>query len=174
LKLLRKILHESSDAEHRALAAEIIAYYDDKSAIVSDLTSAVNDPNDGVRNNATRALGLIAYYAQTHPESKIKVLFEPFVDMLGSIEWTDRNKSALVLGELTAKRDAKLIKLLREKALPSLVEMARWKDDGHANTPFFILGRVGGLSDDEIWQAWTTGKREDLIKKVQNNIKLKS
>ena len=174
LRLLRKVLHESADAKHRALAAEIIAYYDNKSAIVTGLAVAIKDPNGTVRNNAMRAIGLIAGYAQNHPESKIKVPFDPFVDMLNSIEWSDRNKSSLALGELTAGQDAQLIKLLREKALPSLVEMARWKDEGHANMPFFILGRVGGLSDEEIRQAWTSGKREDLIRKVRNNIKVKS
>src|SRR5687767_9653438 len=142
LKLLRKVLHESANAAHRALAAEIIAYYNDKSEIAADLVAAVKDLDGTVRNNAMRALGLIAGFAQAHPESKVKVPFEPFVKMLNSIEWSDRNKSALALEELTAKRDARLIKLLRVKALPSLVEMARWKNDGHAGTPFFILGRI--------------------------------
>jgi hypothetical protein len=91
--------------------------------------------------------------------------------MLNSLEWTDRNKSALVLGELTVRRDAELLKLLREKAVPALVEMARWKNDGHAGTSFFILGRVGGLSDEEIGQSWMSGKREDLIAKVQQNLR---
>ncbi len=52
--------------------------------------------------------------------------------MLNSLEWTDRNKSALVLEELTRKRDTALLKLLRERAVPALVEMARWKN---ADTP---------------------------------------
>lgn len=171
LKLLRRILRESSDAQHRALAAEIIAYYKDKSAIVADLVEALKDADGSVRNNAMRALGVIAGYAQAHPEKKIKVPFEPFVAMLNSLEWTDRNKSALVLGELTVRRDAELLKLLREKAVPALVEMARWKNDGHAGTSFFILGRVGGLSDEEIGQSWMSGKREDLIAEVQQNLR---
>ncbi len=171
LKLLRQVLRESSDAQHRSLAAQIIAYYKDKSAIVADLVEAIKDADSIVRNNAMRALGVIAGYAQAHPEKKIKVPFEPFVAMLNSLEWTDRNKSALVLGELTASRDAELLKLLREKAVPSLVEMARWKNDGHAGTSFFILGRLGGLSDDEVGQLWIGGKREDLIAKVQQNLR---
>lgn len=174
LNLLRKVLRESSEAKHRALAAEIIAYYEDKSAIVSDLVSAVKDPHGAVRNNAMRALGLIAGYAQNQTKSKIKVPFDPFIEMLGSIEWSDRNKSALVLGELTAGRDPALIRLLGEKAFRSLVEMARWKDDGHAYMSFFILGRVGNLPEEEIGRIWLTGKREDLIRKIQNNIKPKS
>ncbi len=167
LKLLRQVLRESSDAQHRALAAEIIAYYKDKSAIVADLVEAMKDADGTVRNNAMRALGIIAGYAQVHPERKMKIPFEPFVAMLNSLEWTDRNKSAMVLEQLTVKRDAELLKLLREKAVTTLVEMARWKNDGHAGMSFFILGRVGGLSDDEIGQSWMRGEREDLITKVQ-------
>ena len=167
-----EFLRESSDAQHRTLAAEIIAYYKDKSSIVADLVEATKDVDGSIRNNAMRALGVIAGYAQeAHPERKIKVPFEPFVAMLNSLEWTDRNKSAMALEELTVKRDAKLLKLLCEKAVPALVEMARWKNDGHAGTSFFILGRVGGLSDDEIGQSWMRGKREDLITKVQRNLR---
>ncbi len=173
LPLLRKVLRESSDAEHRALAAEVIAYYKDKRAVVPDLVAAVNDENGTVRNNAIRALGVIAVYAQIHPEKKIKILFESFAAMLNSIEWTDRNKSSLVLGELTAKRDVKLLALLREKALDSLIEMARWKIDGHAIMPFVILGRIGGLSEDEIGQSWTGGRREEFINRVRQNLKIK-
>ena len=171
LKLLRQVLRESSDAEHRAIAAEVIAYYKDKGEIIPDLAIAVKDADGSVRNNAMRALGLIAGYAQAQTEKKLKIEYEPFIEMLNSLEWSDRNKSALVLEELTQKRDAGLLKLLREKALPSLVEMARWKNDGHAGTSFIILGRIGGFSDDEIIQALIRGKREDLILKIQKTLK---
>ena len=32
--------------------------------------------------------------------------------------------------------------------------MARWKSPGHAYMPFFILGRVAGMSEDAIAAAW--------------------
>ena len=169
LNLLRRVLRESSDAEHRALAAQVIAYYKDKSVIVADLIEAMKDENSTVRNNAMRSLGLIAMHAQLHPGKRIKVPFEPFVALLNSLEWTDRNKSALALEELTVTRNAELLKLLRETSVPALIEMARWKNDGHAGTSFFILGRVGNFSDDEIGQAWLNGMREDLIAKAQKN-----
>lgn len=171
LNLLRQVLRVSSDAGHRALAAEIIAYYKDKKAIVPDLETAINDSNPQVRNNATRALGIIARYAQNHPEQNIKISYEPFVEMLNSLEWTDRNKASLVLEELTKPRDAALLKLLREKAFHSLIEMARWKNTGHAGMPFFILGRVAGFADEEIGQALLSGKREDFIQQIQKKVK---
>src|SRR5215471_11374786 len=44
LKLLRDVLRHSADAEHRALAAQVIAYTANKQAIVNDLVEATRDP----------------------------------------------------------------------------------------------------------------------------------
>jgi hypothetical protein len=170
LNLLRRVLRESDKAEQRSLAAEVIAYYPNKAEIVGDLIDAMKDTDSNVRNNAMRALALVTRYDFAHPEKNIKVSFAPFVDMLNSIEWTDRNKSSLVLSELTEKRDARLLKLLRRKTLASLMEMARWKNEAHAAMPFFILGRVAGFSDDRIGRALMTGRREELIVKAQKRL----
>lgn len=167
LLLLRRVLRESSDAEQRALATEIIAYYQDKNLIVNDLVYAVDDPDEGVRNNAMRAVGIIARYAIDNPAKKIKVPYEPFVRMLNSLEWTDRDKSSLVWFGLTANRDAEMLAALRREALPSLIEMARWKNPGHAIMSFFVLGRVANLSEDEIGKLWEAGNREALIQKAK-------
>lgn len=173
LDLLRRVLRESSDASHRAYAAEIIAYAADKKSIVEDLVYAVNDSESAVRNNAMRALGLIAGYARNTPEKRISVPFAPLVDMLNSIEWTDRNKASLALMKLTEKRDAKLLEELRQHALPSLFNMARWKDKGHSSAGFIILGRIGNLPEDEIMQAAMSGNREDLLAKLQKSLQPK-
>jgi HEAT repeat protein len=148
------VLHNSADANQRELAAEVIGYGAEKQAVVPDLVEAMRDPDAGVRNNAMRALWVIARYAQQHPEQQIKVPGQPFIDMLNSIEWTDRNKSSLALAELTQTRDPILLDELRKQALPSLIEMARWKAPGHAQPAFFILGRLDGLTDKEIGNDW--------------------
>ena len=166
LKLLRAVLRESADQQHRALAAEIIAYAPDKRAVVKDLVYGMSDPDDDVRNNAMRALGVIAKFAQNAPKQSIRITTAPFVNMLNSIEWTDRNKSSSALMQLTEKRDAALMTSLRQHALQSLVEMARWKSQGHAYSSFFILGRVGNLSEEEIKRAWDNNNREALIQTV--------
>jgi hypothetical protein len=44
-----------------------------------------------------------------------------------------------------------------------LVEMARWKSDGHAKPAFVILGRIAGYSDDAANAAWVRGERELVI-----------
>jgi hypothetical protein len=169
-KLLCSVLRESADAQHRALAAEIIAYVPNKRDVVKDLVYGMGDPDVGVRNNSMRALGVIAKFAPRAPRQSIKVPMQPFIAMLNSIEWTDRNKSAAALFQLTEKRDAPVLSSLRRHALQSLVEMARWKSPPHAQSAFFILGRVGKLSEEEIWQAWNSSNREALIQKVLKSI----
>src|SRR5215475_8614033 len=142
LNTLRDVLRHSDDARHRALAAQIIAYSADKQAVVNDLVEAMQDPDDGVRNNATRALWVMVGVARQTSGQPVKIPFRPLIDMLNSIEWSDRNKSSLALLRLTDKRDPAILSELRQKTLPSLTEMARWKSSNHALAPFFLLGRV--------------------------------
>jgi len=163
LKLLRDVLRHSDDAEHRALAAQVIAYTANKQAVVNDLVEAMRDPADGVRNNAMRALAVMAGSAPQTDKNQIRIPVRPFIEMLNGIEWTDRNKSSWALLRLTEKRDPAVLSELRQKALPSLIEMARWKSSGHAYAPFTLLGRVVGLPEDEITAAWERGDRASFI-----------
>jgi hypothetical protein len=169
-KLLRTVLHQSSDAGQRALAAQIIAYTANKQDAVKDLVYGMSDPDDGVRNSAMRALAVIAVYAQASPQRHIDVPCEPFIALLNSIVWTDRNKAAFALYELTERRAPALLAKLRARALPALVEMARWKVAGHAFRPFALLGRIGNLSEAEIQTGWARDKREALIELVSKRL----
>lgn len=171
LKILRRVLRESSDAGQRAIAAQIIAYAPDKNAVVGDLLDGATDADEAVRNNATRALILFANFANANPQLKIKVSAENFIPMLNSLEWTDRNKSLGVLDALTKNREKSLLNRLKADALASLVEMARWKNPGHAQTAFSILGRISNLSEDEIADAWKSKDREHEIKRMLERIK---
>jgi hypothetical protein len=173
LKLLRDVLRHSSDAQHRALAAQVIAYTANKQAIVNDLIEAMRDPAEGVRNNATRALAVMAGAARQTTKQPIKIPVRPFIDMLNSIEWTDRNKSSWALLRLTDKRDPAVLSEILQKALPSLIEMARWKSSGHAQASFVLLGRVVGLPEDEITAAWERGDRASFIETAVKRAKAK-
>jgi hypothetical protein len=170
LRLLRVVLRESSDAHHRALAAEIIAYAANKRDVVKDLVYGMSDPDEDVRNNSIRALAIIASFTRASPNLRIKIPAQPFIEMLNSIIWTDRNKSSAVLLQLTDGRDAAVLSSLRQHALQSLIEMSRWKSKGHAGAAFFILGRVGNLSDDEIQKLWDSGDRQLLIETVLKRV----
>jgi hypothetical protein len=171
LKLLRDVLRHSADAKHRALAAEVIAYTANKQAIVNDLVEATRDPDTGVRNNATRALLVMANSNKQTSRQQIKIPLRPFIEMLNSFEWTDRNKSSYALLALTDNRDSVILSELRQKALTSLIEMARWKS--HAYPSFFLLGRVAGFPEDEITAAWERGDRASFIEAAAKRAKAK-
>lgn len=170
LKILRDVLHNSSDGKQRALAAEIIAYAPDKKAITGDLIFAAGDSEEEVRNNSTRALIIIAKYARANPRLGIRIPADIFVNMLNSPVWTDRNKSIGVLQELTIQRDTVMLAQLKNRALASLAEMARWKSPGHASGAFFILGRMSGFSEEDIRVMWKSDDREAQVKKFLDKI----
>jgi len=166
LPLLKDVLRNSSNDEHRAIAAEIIGYAPKKREVVDDLQQAIQDPDDSVRNNAMRAFGAIAVLAIQHPELEIQISPTWFVEMLNSVVWSDRNKAVRALLNLTDTRPERILALIRERALPALAEMARWKSLPHALGPYMLLGRVAGLTDKQIEDSWTSGERSVVIAKA--------
>jgi hypothetical protein len=164
--VLRAVLQTSADAAQRALAAQVIAYAVNKHAVIPDLVNALRDPDPDVRNNAARALGVMAMYAQRQPQSMLRIPHDPFIAMLNSPVWTDRNKSSFVLMSLTDKRDPLLLAELRRKALPALNDMVRWQTAGHAFPAAIILGRIAGWPDDRIMATFQSD-RTKLIDAVR-------
>jgi hypothetical protein len=149
-KILVDVLRHASDGSQRAIAAHVLGYARDKRKVAKILTPAAADPKDDVRNNATRALGVIASYALLHPEQKIEIDARPFIPMLNSIVWSDRNKSLFVLGSVTIKRDPRVLDALRAEAMPSLIDMCGWTNWGRAMEPCSILRRVTGLPENNL------------------------
>ena len=160
---LRNVLRTADDAAHRAFAAEVLAYSANKASVVNDLVYAMRDPSAEVRNSATRALSLMVVYGRAHPEAKINVPFEPFIDLLNSLAWTDRNKASLALMQMTESRDPALLALLKARAFDSIVDVARWTNPGHSAAGLFILGRMAGIPDDEAYAMLERGEREKVI-----------
>ena len=160
--VLREVLRTSSDAQHRALAAQLIAYAVNKAVVVPDLIAALRDPDPTVRNNATRALAVMASWAEKNPDVVLRIPHTPFVGMLNSAVWSDRNKAAFVLMSLTHARDPAMIRELRAQALPALADMVRWQVFGHAFPAALILGRMAGIAEGDIMQAFQRD-REALI-----------
>jgi hypothetical protein len=163
LPALRLVLRSSSDAAHRALAAQVLGYTTDKQAVVEDLVRGMTDPSEEVRNNAMRTLLVFADTVPGEKRPTPRIPFEPFIEFLNSPVWSDRNKASGALLALTASRDAELLAKLRKEALAPLVEMARWKNAGHALAAFMILGRVAGYSDEASFALWDRGDREAVI-----------
>jgi len=150
--VLNNVLKNAASDEQRAAAAQIIAYADNKKKIVDALLPAVNDTAEEVRNNATRALGILAGYANAHPQAGIVIPAGPFIKMINSIVWTDRNKGASVLMHLSKTTDATLLATIKRQAYYSILEMATWHDRPHAFFAFFILGHLAGMTDGELIQ----------------------
>jgi hypothetical protein len=155
---LRQALRESSDNEQRAIAAYVLGYSPKKDAVVNDLQYALQDSDDTVRGNAIRALAPIAVLSPTW-----------FVEMLDSIIWTDRNNAAVAMVDISEPRDARVLAHLKERALPALAEMARWKHLPHALPAFILIGRVAGLPEKEIQDAWSAGEREKVIQRAMKS-----
>lgn len=150
---LRSVLRESRFPLQRALAAQVLGYLPDKAHAIDALGPALSDASAAVRNDAARALWIIASYAGDDAELRARIPVEPLIRMLHSVEWTDRNKASLVLMALTAARDSTLLALLSGGAREELEEMAAWRTQ-HGLAPFVILGRIDGRGDGEIFAAW--------------------
>lgn len=166
-KELREALRNSYDEEQRAAAAYILGYAPRKNEILDDLQFALRDADQGVRANGVRALLAVAIYARLNPDFAIKVEPTWFVEMLNSLSWSDRDQAMRALDILTDKRDPAILGLLRERALPALIEMSRWKTLAHALPAFILTGRVAGWSEQQIQDAWSKGDRETLINTVR-------
>ena len=164
--LLRDVLRSSSNDEHRAMAATILGYVPDKSTVVDDLEYAMQDPAQGVRVSAMRALKAIAVLARLQPGLRIRIQPTWFVEMLNSIVLSDRTRAMDTLVTLTDSRDEATLALLRGRALVSLAEMAQWKSLAHALPAFILLGRAGGIPEKQIHDSWTNGERAAMVLQI--------
>jgi hypothetical protein len=168
---LRRVLRESGDPEQRAVAAYVIGYVPLKRTVVNDLQSALRDPDPGVRANAARSLKAIAVLGASDPELGNRVEATWFVEMLNSVALSDRLEGARALLQFTEKPAESVTRHIRERALPSLLEMAQWKQLAHALPAYLLLGRVAGVSDEEMQQAWVRGEREKMIQTLRKKLR---
>jgi hypothetical protein len=160
---LRAVLRNAADESERAAAAYVIGYATKKSAIVDDLQFALKDPDAGVRDSAARSLMALSVLQRLQPNSGVKVAPTWFIEMLHSLSWSDRDRALRALEVLTENREASALDQLRVRALDSLVEMARWKVLNHALPACILLGRIAGMTEQEIQDAWSRGERQTII-----------
>src|SRR5262245_17382490 len=158
--VLREVLRNSAADEHRAAAAWTLGYASDKAAVIDDLVYAASDANAEVRNNAVRAVWAIAALSTRKPELGIRIPPGPFIELLNSIVWSDRNKALAVLNEITRNRPPAVLAELRGRALPALIEMARSRDGEMA---YWLLARIAGISENRITETWNSDEREKVI-----------
>ena len=161
--LVLHVLGTSSDARHRANAAEMLGYGRQSDQQINALVNASLDSDDGVRNNAVRALAVLA---RAKPALAEGIPINPFVRLLRSGTWTDHNKASLLLLALTEHRAPSVLSALRREALDPLIEMARWRNEGHAEAAVTILGRITGLDESTIDRMIQAGEKEKIISRA--------
>lgn len=130
---------------------------------IDALVRASLDADDGVRNDAVRALEVLA---GAKPNLAQRIPPEPFVRLLRSGAWSDHNKASLLLLALTKSRDLRVLAPLRSEALDPLVEMARWHNMGHAEAALSILGRIAGVDEDTLNKLIDAGQADTIIGKL--------
>jgi hypothetical protein len=162
---VRSALAECRQPENRAAAAQILGYANRSRAQVDALVRAANDPDRIVRNNAVRALGVLAS-AQSRTDIAT-IPTKPFIAMLNSGTWEDRNKAGLLLSALVAGADAPALSDMRRNAMDSLVEMARWQERGHASAYRLLLGRIAGFDEARMNELIAAGEVETIIAAAQ-------
>ena len=136
------------------------------SQLVNDLQYALQDVDDTVRANAIRALTAMYVGSTLHPDQGVVIQPTWFVELLNSVAWSDRHNAAVALVDMTDKRDPDTLQTIRERALASLVEMARWHDLSHALPAFILVGRLAGIPEKQIQDAWVNSDREEVIKQA--------
>lgn len=170
---IASVLANAFEAEQRSIAAYVIGYGPDKAAVLKELLLALRDPDATVRANATRATKALAVYAIAHPEENLRVQPTWFVEMLNSVELSDRLEASRILLLFTEKRDANAIGNIRDRAMPAVLEMARWQHLPHALPAYLLAGRVAGWSDDALESFWAAGDREKALKEIEKILKKK-
>jgi hypothetical protein len=157
---LMRVLKFSSAVEHRRVASDATGYTRQSQEQIVALVHAARDPDDEVRNNATRALGVLV---RSNAALAAEVPPDTFVQMLNSGTWTDRNKATSLLMQLTARRDADLIVKIRSVALDSLIELTSWRRPSHAFFARMVLGRVAGIPEDRLKELAWNGPVDAII-----------
>jgi hypothetical protein len=161
--LILRVLASSSDAAHRATAAHMLGYARQSDEQIDALVRASLDNADDVRNNAVRALWVLAG-AKSNLAQRIPP--EPFLRLLRSGTWSDHNKASLLFLALTKRREPQLLARLRAEAFDPLLEMAGWRNMGHAAAALSILGRMAGILEEPLNTLIEAGQRDTILAEV--------
>lgn len=166
--LLEHLLQDSSSAEQRRASAWFLGYSERSAAQIQHLTEATRDEDAEVRDNALRALWVLA----TAKDSKgIAVNPAPFVEQLFSGQWTDRNKSSLLLMRLVQDGNTTVLSSLRQRAIEPLIEGARWTNPGHSSPFVFLLGRVEGIPQKQLPKLMFSPGKSQIIDAAERLLK---
>jgi hypothetical protein len=103
------VLANSASSRDRIAAAWIAGYAPQDKAQIAALLGAVTDPDSTVRNNSIRVLAVLAFH---DPRIARRIPPDPFIPMLRSLSWTDRNKAFTLVGRIAGIPEERLQTLL--------------------------------------------------------------
>lgn len=159
-QLILDTLDHDPSPERRAAAAFLLGHFKDPKEIVALLSSHINDPDAGVRNNVLRVIGM------TIKKAKITdIQAKPYVDLLKSTQATDRNKALMVLYTAAQSRDSKSI--IIQEGGANLVSLLRLKQPINHDAAYQVLKKVSGKNFDEYdysaWENWVNLAKKKLV-----------
>jgi hypothetical protein len=157
---LYRVLAASNDPAQRAAAAYTLGYARLSKRQIGALIAASRDADGATRNNAVRSLWVIANSTQKQAR---EIPFDPFMSLLTSSHWSDRNKGLLVVSTLSDRPPRGLLKRLRQDAWFELVEMARWRVRGHSDPARRLLGRVAGIPEPRLAELIQSGDVDAIV-----------
>lgn len=166
---LKAALERSEDPGMRAMAAYILGYAADKRRVVDDLQSGLRDPEQEVRMTSARALRAISVLAR-NKDKGILIRATWFVEMLNSVVLGDRLEGSRTLNLMFDELTEGTVAQIRERAMPSLYEMARWRHLPHALPAYLLLGKVAGVADKEVQGEWEAGRREEMLARIEKQL----
>jgi hypothetical protein len=123
---LVRTLQLDRHGEQRAIAADALGYCARTPRQLAALVRAVRDAEDLVRNNATRALGEIL---RGDPSAAAQIPPDPFIDLVRSGVWTDRNKGSMALMMLVPSAPPDVLRRIKTEAGDALAEIASWPEN---------------------------------------------
>jgi len=162
--LIRQVLRSAADSRERQAAAYALGYAKQSRIQISALVQASHDVDDTVRNNAVRALAVLESSSE---RASAWIPAQDFARMLNSGVWEDRNKAGALLNALSRHRSPELLRILRSEALDSLLEMAHWRNRGHASDAWMILGRIAGIEEGRLQQLAAAGDVDTIVKALK-------
>lgn len=145
---LIRVLENDRDPEDRGAAAYLLAHLEGVQEVVDALLPAVTDPDETVRNNAMRVLGIVV---NEHPGVDLDL--DPVLRAVRFPATTDRNKAMLILFGVAGRPE--LRDRIARQAGPVLLEALRLQQPNNHDTAYLILKRLSGESlGERDYQAW--------------------
>jgi hypothetical protein len=121
-----RTLQSDRRGEQRAIAADALGYCKRTPRQLTALVRAVRDANDTVRNNATRALGEIL---RGDPSTAAQIPPDPFIELVRSGVWSDRNKGSIALMTLVQSAPPEVLRRIKAEAGDAVAEIAAWPEN---------------------------------------------